>query len=77
MSDHPLPSPGATDRAVDEPRRVLSPAAQRALAEAEARRRERDAKAAALAATTEIGGRGGLDPVRFQDWEIGGRAIDF
>ncbi|MDB5589974.1 DUF1674 domain-containing protein, partial [Enterovirga sp.] len=23
------------------------------------------------------GGRGGLDPVRYADWEIGGRAVDF
>lgn len=25
----------------------------------------------------EIGGRGGLDPVRYGDWEKGGRCIDF
>jgi hypothetical protein len=25
----------------------------------------------------EIGGRGGLDPVRYGDWEIGGIAKDF
>lgn len=25
----------------------------------------------------EIGGRGGLDPTRYGDWEKGGRAIDF
>ena len=25
----------------------------------------------------EIGGRGGLDPVRYGDWEIGGRCVDF
>ena len=25
----------------------------------------------------EIGGRGGLDPTRFGDWEKGGRCIDF
>lgn len=25
----------------------------------------------------EIGGRGGLDPCRYGDWEKGGRAIDF
>jgi len=24
-----------------------------------------------------VGGRGGLDPARFGDWEIKGRAIDF
>jgi hypothetical protein len=26
---------------------------------------------------TEIGGRGGLDPVRYGDWEKDGRCIDF
>ena len=25
----------------------------------------------------EVGGRGGPDPVRYGDWEIGGRAVDF
>lgn len=53
----------------------LPDAAQRALAEAEARRR-------ALGQTapdspTETGGRGGLDPVRYGDWETGGIATDF
>lgn len=57
----------------DKPERTLSPAAQRALAEAEARRAE--AKEAAM--PTEVGGRGGADPSRFGDWEINGRAIDF
>lgn len=53
--------------------RVLSPAARRALKEAEERRQQR--KAAPV--STEIGGRGGADPARFGDWEINGRAIDF
>ncbi len=25
----------------------------------------------------EVGGRGGLDPVRFGDWEIAGKCVDF
>lgn len=25
----------------------------------------------------EVGGRGGLDPARYGDWEIGGRCVDF
>ncbi len=54
-------------------RKPLSPAAQRALAEAEARR----AEAASAEPAPEIGGRGGADPARFGDWEIKGRAIDF
>jgi hypothetical protein len=58
---------------VGSPPRALSPEAQRALAEAEARR-----KAAAVAAgPTELGGREGPDPVRYGDWENGGIASDF
>ena len=52
----------------------IAAAAQRALAEAEERRAEK-AKAAALA--KEVGGRGGLDPARYGDWEIKGIACDF
>ncbi|WP_394691402.1 DUF1674 domain-containing protein [Hoeflea sp.] len=59
----------------DTPKRDLSPAAKRALAEADARRKARDA--AQNAAEKEIGGRGGADPARYGDWEIDGRAIDF
>ncbi|MCF7750069.1 DUF1674 domain-containing protein [Bacillus subtilis subsp. subtilis] len=29
------------------------------------------------AVPVEIGGRGGLDPVRYGDWEKNGRCIDF
>jgi hypothetical protein len=55
--------------------RPLSPAAQRALAEAGARRKAIDEKAAA--AKGEKGGRGGLDPARYGDWEIKGLTADF
>ena len=54
-------------------RRQLSPAAQRALAEAEERRR----KAAAEEAAKEFGGREGPDPVRYGDWEKDGIISDF
>ena len=54
--------------------RKLPEAAKRALAEAEERRKNTET---ARQAQTEIGGRGGLDPARFGDWEIKGRAIDF
>ncbi|HET8818848.1 MAG TPA: DUF1674 domain-containing protein [Xanthomonadaceae bacterium] len=30
-----------------------------------------------VVADTEVGGRGGLDPVRYGDWEKNGRCIDF
>ncbi|MGA8497539.1 MAG: DUF1674 domain-containing protein [Xanthobacteraceae bacterium] len=56
-------------------KRPLSPAAERALAEAAARRAERDRKAAELA--KESGGRGGLDPTRYGDWEKDGLISDF
>lgn len=59
------------------PPRVLSPAAQRALAEAEARRAAVDAHAAELASRPEKDGRGGLEPVRYGDWEIKGLTSDF
>ncbi len=52
---------------------TLPPAAQRALAEAEERRK----KAKALEMPTELGGRDGPEPVRYGDWEKKGIAIDF
>lgn len=51
----------------------VPPAARRALAEAEERRR----KARAPDLPTELGGRDGPEPVRFGDWEKKGIAIDF
>ncbi|HEX5845193.1 MAG TPA: DUF1674 domain-containing protein, partial [Rhodoplanes sp.] len=51
-----------------------SPAAERALAEAAARRSEIDRTAERPA---ELNGRGGLEPVRYGDWEIKGLASDF
>lgn len=57
------------------PPKVLSPAAQRALAEAEARRAEIDRAAAMM--PKEKGGRGGLEPARYGDWEIKGLTSDF
>jgi len=51
----------------------LPPAARRALAEAEQRRKA----AAKNPLPKELGGRDGPDPVRFGDWEKKGIAIDF
>lgn len=59
----------------DLPRPPLSDAAKRALEEAKARRAEIDAKGAF--APKETGGRGGLEPVRYGDWEIKGLTSDF
>ncbi|NEJ69928.1 DUF1674 domain-containing protein [Rhizobium phaseoli] len=56
-----------------QPRKLLSPAAKRALAEAEERRRNQKP----LELPPETGGRGGAEPARFGDYEINGRAIDF
>ena len=56
-------------------RKPLSPAAERALAEAAARRAEIDRKTSER--PTELNGRGGLEPVRYGDWEIKGIASDF
>lgn len=52
-----------------------SAAAKRALAEAKARRAEIDARGAT--APKEDGGRGGLEPGRYGDWEIKGLTSDF
>jgi hypothetical protein len=56
----------------------LTPQAQRALAEAEARRQLSDRRqAVAPQAPKEIGGRKGPDPTRYGDWEKDGIASDF
>ncbi|MBG0811101.1 DUF1674 domain-containing protein [Methylosinus sp. H3A] len=49
------------------------PEALRALAEAEARRDAREM----VSPARELGGRGGLDPARYGDWESKGIASDF
>ncbi len=54
-------------------RRALPPAAQRALAEADARR----AAATPLDLPEELGGRDGPEPVRYGDYERKGLAVDF
>lgn len=66
MSDE-LPKP--------EVRKTLTPAAQRALAEAEERRRI--AAANAQPKEKEFQGPKGLEPTRYGDWENKGIASDF
>ena len=63
------------DRMALRRRRTLTPAARRALAEAEARREEYRQKEAAL--PKELGGRGGKEPGRYGDWEVKGLTSDF
>ncbi len=58
-----------------EPRKTLTPAAQRALAEAEARRKA--ASANATPKPKEIQGPKGPEPTRYGDWEKKGIASDF
>lgn len=70
MSDDQTPTPEVPAEA---PRKDLPPAALRALAEAEERRKA----AAALALPKERGGRDGPEPVRYGDWELKGIASDF
>jgi len=53
----------------------LTDAAKRALAEAEARRSEIDARTKAM--PKEEGGRTGPEPVRYGDWEVKGIVSDF
>ena len=55
--------------------KTLTPEAERALAEAAARRAEIDRKAAEL--PKELNGRRGPEPTRYGDWETKGIASDF
>ncbi|MEM6590206.1 MAG: DUF1674 domain-containing protein [Pseudomonadota bacterium] len=58
---------------MSETNKDLPAAAQRALAEAEERRKDADK----TERPKELGGRKGPEPVRYGDWEKGGLAIDF
>ena len=69
MSNDPAQSQPTTTE-----RKPLTPAAQRALAEAEARRQ---AAAAAKPLTKEYQGPKGPEPTRYGDWESKGIASDF
>ena len=72
----PSPStsrPGTSDPGTAPAERPLSPAALRALAEAQARRDEAEAQAH----TGEQGGPSGPEPTRYGDWERKGIAVDF
>jgi hypothetical protein len=58
-------------------RKPLPPAAQRALAEAEARRKAAEAEANAHPMARELQGPKGPEPTRYGDWENKGIASDF
>ncbi|GJE77556.1 MULTISPECIES: DUF1674 domain-containing protein [Methylorubrum] len=70
-------SDDATKDGENREARPLSPAAQRALAEAAERRAAIDARASQISERPERLGRGGLEPVRYTDWEVKGLASDF
>ncbi len=72
MKDDPSRSAPAASA---EERKPLTPAARRALAEAEARRQAADANA--KSATKEFQGPKGPEPTRYGDWENKGIASDF
>ncbi len=61
---------------VEPKARRLPPEAQRALAEAE-ERRKRSQEAEAAKRPKEIGGRSGPEPTRYGDWEKKGIVSDF
>ncbi len=69
MADLPTPDLSSPDLPTPD----LPPAALRALAEAEARRKAQGA----VVLPPELGGRNGPEPVRYGDWEKRGLAVDF
>ena len=76
MTDDLPKSPAPPAASVSAPeRKVLSPAAQRALAEAEARRQAAEASAQPM--PKEFQGPKGPEPTRYGDWEKKGIASDF
>ena len=72
MTDNPS-LPAAVPAVAD--RKPLTPAAQRALAEAEARRKQAEANAKPV--PKEFQGPKGPEPTRYGDWETKGIASDF
>ncbi|HLZ99628.1 MAG TPA: DUF1674 domain-containing protein [Steroidobacteraceae bacterium] len=67
--------PSRPEAASPAQRKPLSPAAERALAEAEARRKAAEVEARSL--PKEFQGPKGPEPTRYGDWENKGIASDF
>ena len=65
----------SNNQTIKKYKKAISPAAQRALKEAEERRKLRYKKEAELA--EEKGGPKGAEPTRYGDWERNGIAYDF
>ena len=74
-NDSTIPAPTAPSPAAAAATKMLSPAAERALAEAAARRAAHDRALAER--PQELPGRAGPDPTRYGDWESKGIASDF
>lgn len=68
-------SDSAEPAAAEPVAKPRTPAAERALAEAAARRADIDRKTTER--PSEFNGRGGLEPARYGDWEVKGIATDF
>lgn len=79
MMDEKKKRVGAERAKKAAPRPHLTPEAQRALAEAEARRRENAPPASKAPAprAKEVNGPKGPEPTRYGDWEKKGIASDF
>ncbi len=77
MNDRKMKNKAGNDPACEDTEKCqsLSEAAKRALAEAEERRRINDEAVSKRA--KEVGGRDGLDPIRYGDWEKKGITSDF
>ena len=65
----------SVEKPKEQPKQKLTPAAERALAEAATRRAEIDRKAAEL--PEEANGPKGPEPTRYGDWERKGITSDF
>lgn len=76
-TDQTPPKPSAAGAEENRPgeKPPLASAAERALAEAAARRAERERNP--VDRPKEAGGRGGAEPARYGDWEVNGLASDF
>ncbi|ESQ80822.1 DUF1674 domain-containing protein [Asticcacaulis sp. YBE204] len=72
--DESVPQSFESEEKIEVPAKILTPAAQRALAEAEQRRAQ--AEVERLKAIEE-GGPSGPEPTRYGDWERKGIAVDF
>ena len=75
FKSHNAPAPkGARLKARPKPgdKPISKADMEKALVEAQARKEQNPSDS-----PKEIGGRGGLEPTRYGDWEVGGKCVDF